>query len=469
MENVKRRPGLRVPAKASVWYIVSSAIARGVAAAGTPIFTRLLTPEEYGLFPLYNTWGGIIGVIVTLELTGSVIYRGLQKFSDKRDDFISASFGLFLSIFVFFCALYFALEGFVNRITGLNTFVTTLLVLQIFSNTVIAFYTGKARFEYKYKIVAMLNLLSSLGIPLLSVLIIFLTRIRSEARIIGSCITAAIVGSIILIDILKKSRKLFDKEIWRFLLRFNLPLIPHYLAMSIILRIGEITVGRYYGTEALGIYSVAMSVGMALTIITNGLLSALSPWMLRKIESRDIDRIKDFLLLLTKGLSVICLFILAFAPEAIRILTPPAFHNALPAVYALEISVVPMFISNALMSGEIYYEKNAVSALPSIISAVLSALLSIFILPLIDFRFVSVFVLLSYVLLATLNTLTFRRLSGETPIHIKSALTVFSLTSGYAFILFLFRDVIMSRVILVLPLLPALFIFSKQILKKIKE
>ena len=277
LEKIKGRPQFRVPAKASIWYIASSAVARSISAAGTPIFTRLLTPEEYGLFPLYNTWLGIITVIVTLELTGGVIYRGLQRFSHKRDDFLSSAFGLFLSIFVVFCALYFAFEGFVNKITGLSTFITSLMLLQIFSNTVIAFYTGKARFEYKYKSVAILNLLSSLGIPILSILIIFLTRIRSEARIIGSCVAAALIAAGVLIEMLSKSKRLFDGEVWKFLLKFNLPLIPHYLSMSMILRIGEITVGRSFGTEALGRYSVAMSVGMSLTIITNGLLSALSP------------------------------------------------------------------------------------------------------------------------------------------------------------------------------------------------
>ena len=191
--------------------------------------------------------------------------------------------------------------------------------------------------------------------------------------------------------------------------------------------------------------------------------------MLRKIKSENIDKIRDFLLILTKALSVLCLIILAFAPEMIEILTPPDFHSALPAVYGLEVSVIPMFLSNALMSGEMYYEKSGISALPSILSAAVSILLSVLILPRVDYRFVSIFVLLSYITLAVFNTVTFKRLSGENPLHVKNTVTVFSLTIGYALLLFLFRGVIMSRIILILPLLPALFILSKQIMMKIKE
>ena len=436
---------------------------------GTPIFTRLLTPEEYGIFPLYNTWIGVFTVVVTLEITGGAMYRGLQKFSDKKDEFISAAFGLFTSIFILFCTLLFAFNRFLIDITGLSLPILLIMFLQIFANTIIAFYTAKARFEYNYKNVAILNLASAFGTPLLSVLLILMTKLGGISRIVGSSLTLTVISIPIGYLLLKKSQKLFDKDIWKFLLKFCLPLLPHYFSMTLIMRIGEITVGRYFGNEALGKYSVALSLGMSLTIITNGLLSALSPWMLRKINSHETERIKDFLLLCTKALSVMCLIILSLSPEFIKILTPSDFHSSLPAIYPLELAVIPMFLSNALMSGQMYYEKSGISALPSIICATISAALSLTVLPMLDYRFVSVFVLFSYLVLAFLNTAIFKRISGEMPLLIKQTIVVFSLTIGYASLLFLFRDVLISRVILLIPLLPMLAVLGKQILSRIKE
>ncbi len=469
MENIKKPSVIRVPAKASIWYIASSALSRSIGVMGTPIFTRLLTPAEYGLFPLYNTWLGLFTVIVTLELTNGIIYRGFQKYENKKDEFTSSAFGLFTVVFIGFCALYFAFSRFLNEITGLNTFITFLMFMQIFANTTIAFYMAKAKYEYKYKNVAFLNILSSFGIPLISILLVLAANIRAEARIIGSALVLILIALPIGYSILRSSGRLFDFNIWKFLLKSNLPLIPHYLSMALILRIGEITVGRVHGTEALGKYSVALSVGMSLTVITNGLLSALTPWMLRKIRNGDTPKIRDFLLMLTKGLSALSLVILSFAPEVISVLTPDAFRSILPAVYPLEIAVVPMFLSNALVSGEMYYEKSAISALPSIISAAISAVLSLLVLPRIDYRFVSVFVLISYIVLAVLNALTFKRMSGESPVHIRKSSFVFLLTVLYAALLFLFRNVFMSRVILVLPIIPILFTLGKDIWREIRE
>ena len=444
-------------------------IARSVGALGTPIFTRLLTPTEYGLFPLYNTWLSVITVIVTLELTGGVIYRGLQRYSGNKEKFLSSAFGLFLCIFTLFCALYFAFSGVINKITGLGTLITSLMLAQIFANTVIAFYTARARYEYRYKSVAFLSLISSLGIPFVSVLLITVGNVRAEARIIGSCVTLSLIAIPLIIEILRSSRRLFDKDTWGFLLRFNLPLLPHYLSMALILRVGEITVGRFFGTEALGRYSVAISLGMSMTVITNGIISALSPWLLRKTAAKETEKIRDLLLILTKALCILCLVILAFAPELLGIITPPEFHSALPAVYPLELSVIPMFLSGALVSCEMYYEKSATSAIPSIICAALSTLLSLTVLPRVDYRFVSIFVLASYLLLSFLNTLTFKKLSGDTPLHVRKSAVSFALTIGYAALLFLFRDVFLSRAVLVLPLLPTGFVLGRDIWTRIRE
>ena len=90
LENIKKMLSVRVPAKASAWYIGSSVLAKGISALVTPIFTRLLTPEEYGLYPLYLSWLSVFTILLSLELTGGVMYRGLQKFGNDKDEFTSA-------------------------------------------------------------------------------------------------------------------------------------------------------------------------------------------------------------------------------------------------------------------------------------------------------------------------------------------------------------------------------------------
>ena len=469
LENVKRRAILKVPAKASMWYVASSAVARAIGALGTPIFTRLLTPEEYGVYPLYNTWLGVISVLVTLELTGAVIYRGLQRYSDDANSFIGAVLGLIFAVFGAFCVIYAIFARAFNGLTGLSTSVVLLMLLQIISSSVISLYTAKARFEYKYKTVAALNVITSFAMPALAIMLIRSTDIRAEARIIASSLTLAAIALAIFLKLLNSSGIIYSKDTWLYLLKQSLPLLPHYFAMTMILKSGEIAISRIHGAETLGKFSVSLSLGMALTIVTGGVMSALSPWMLRRVQNNEMERIRDLLLLLTKLISLACLGLLAIAPEALSILASRSYRSALPAVYPISLSVIPSFISGALMSGSLYFDKSTLASLPAIGAACISGALSFLLLPIIDYRYFAVFLLASYTILAALNIVTFSKMAKSTPIHTRKTLIIFLATCGYAALLFALRGVIVSRFILALPLVPIIFNVAIKAFREIKE
>ena len=469
MQNSKRLPALRVPARASLWYVASSAIARLIGALGTPVFTRLLTPEEYGLYPLYNTWLGIFTVIATFEITGAVIYRGFQRYRDDGEDFTSATLGLILTLSLSFSLLYLLFRGAINRMTGLDTASCALMLLQIPATAIISLYTAKARFEYKYKSVALLNVLTAVAIPLCAVGIIYATNIRGEARIIASSLTLTVIALPILLKTLSDSPRLFCTPMWRYLILHSLPLLPHYFAMTMILKVGEISVSRLYGASALGKYSVALSLGMAMTVVSGGILSSLSPWIMRRMKDGDIPRVRDLLFILTKLISITCLGILALVPEALALFSSAAYHSILPAIYPVALSVIPTFLASALISGSIYFEKSWLSALPAIISAAVSTVLTLTLLPIADYRLVSLFTLISYTTLATLNVLVFTKMAHQPPIHVTGTLTVFLLTCAYASLLFAFNSSLASRIILAVPIIPALFKTGISALKELRE
>ncbi len=469
LDEVKRLPRVKLPAKASIWYIAASLLQRSVGVLGTPIFTRLLLPEEYGLYPLFNTYLGIISVIATLEITGGIALRGMQKFKNEEARFLSASVGLIATVFSIISLLYFTFRERINLLSGLSTPISAILLGQIFVNAVINLYTCREKYEYKYKIVALISMLSALIAPAISVLFAVLTRFRAEARIFGGFITALAIALPLLIVILKEGKELFSARVWGYLLRMSLPLLPHYLSVAAILRVGEIAVGRIHGTEALGRYSVAISVGLSLTMITNGLISALSPWVLRKIRSDSFSEIRDMLYIISSGLCLITLLVLSVVPETIMIITPPEYHSSLIAVYPLALSTIPMFLSSITVQGEMYYEKSAISSLASVLAAAVSTVLAFTVLPNIDYRFVSVFALLSYIVLFFLNALIFKRLSGEFPVKLGKTAFTFGLSVLTAALLAVLRASITARLIIAIPLIPMLLTVGWRAYQRIRE
>ena len=56
--------------KASVAFFVASVFASGISYITTPIYTRLLTADEYGHISVFMTWVSIFEILATFYLSG---------------------------------------------------------------------------------------------------------------------------------------------------------------------------------------------------------------------------------------------------------------------------------------------------------------------------------------------------------------------------------------------------------------
>ena len=468
MEGVKTKGKLKLPARAGVWSVISGLVARGVGVVGTPIFTRLLTPAEYGLYPLYTTWLSVFSSIFVAGMTGSAIYRGLQKFSAKREEFISAAtgFGLLGCLAAFLLAI--PLSGLFGEVTGLAPRLLFVILGEVALGAVIAFRSAHLRYEYKYRRLALTNLFVALGTPVISVAVVMLTPLREEARIIGSFTSTLAVALPTLAAAIRRG-SLYNREIWRYLARVNLPLVPHYFSSSLILRASEMVIGRTHGQAALAKYSVGISVGLALTFISNALSQVTSPWIIRKVAEGKFDTVRELLTLALRALLTLTLMLLAVAPEILAVITTPEYADALPVVYPLSISVSAMFLSSAILSAEAYYERSLRSTLPTVVTAAVSIASAILILPAIDYRYSALFTLAAYLLLVVLSSAVFAKISGQSVLNPVKCILLFAFSVAYAAILFAFRGALISRILLAIPLIPYLISVGKSAWNMIKE
>ena len=69
VETIKNKYlGMSKPVKAAFWFTVCSFLQRGISMIATPIFTRLLSTENYGLYSTYLSWETVLMMLVTLSL-----------------------------------------------------------------------------------------------------------------------------------------------------------------------------------------------------------------------------------------------------------------------------------------------------------------------------------------------------------------------------------------------------------------
>ena len=70
--------------KVSTSYAICSILQKCLSFITLPLFTRLLTTEQYGQYTIYSSWQGILMLFLTLNLAYGSFQTAMVKFEDRR-------------------------------------------------------------------------------------------------------------------------------------------------------------------------------------------------------------------------------------------------------------------------------------------------------------------------------------------------------------------------------------------------
>ena len=88
IEKLRNKWGSLSPeARAATAYAICSIVQKCIGFINMPIFTRLMTTDEYGEMTVYSSWSGIFSIILTLNLAYGSFSPAMLKFEKERDLF----------------------------------------------------------------------------------------------------------------------------------------------------------------------------------------------------------------------------------------------------------------------------------------------------------------------------------------------------------------------------------------------
>ena len=259
------------PAKASIWFLLCGFLQKGISMLTTPIYTRIMTSAEYGRNSVYTSWYNILFIIASLELAAGVYTKGLVKNEEDADAFSSSLLSLSTLCVLLFTVVYFAFHNIFNSFTGISTYLMILMIFEMWSTIAYQFWSNRERVAFRYKKLVALMITFTVLRPIVGVIAVLLA---DEAHQVEAKVTATVIVNIILfsglyVSILKKGKKLFHREYWKYALCFNLPLVPHYLSQIVLNQSDRIMIDKFCGTAAAGYYSVAYSLAMVMQIFNS--------------------------------------------------------------------------------------------------------------------------------------------------------------------------------------------------------
>ena len=396
---LKRYRAMSKVKKATLWITLCSFLQRGLSFITVPIFTRLLSTSDYGSVSVYQSWEMVATYLATLGVTYGGFNNGLIKFKDDREGYTSSVVGLVLALGVLWVVLSRVLSGNVVALTGMPLTLVSLLFVEVVVKGIYDIWVSRMKFDYEYRKLVPASLVLSVAVPALGVLFVVMASDKVLARILSFVLVEAAFALILGGCMLKRSKTLYKWEYWKFTLLFNIPLLPHYLSQVVLSSSDRIMIANMCSAADAGVYSIAYSVGMLMTLLTNSLNSTVVPWLYRTLDAKKLKRIDRMSVSLLGALALIVVFVDILAPEVVGILAPGEYSEAMTLVPVIAASVFFMFMYSYCSNIEFYYEKTRLAAIASVIAAVLNLGLNAVFIPMFGYRAAGYTTLICYVAL----------------------------------------------------------------------
>lgn len=367
---------LSVQVKAAFWFLICSFLQKGISVVTTPIFTRLISPEEYGQYSVFNSWYGIISIFVSLNLSYGVYAQGLIKYQDDRDAFSSSLQGLTFTLAIIWTVVYYLFRNLWNSIFSLRTDQMACMMIMIWTSAVFSFWATEQRVNYAYQRLVIITILTSVAMPALEILLLLHMQDKVTARILGITIVQILSYTWMFIAQVKNGKLSQIGKYWRYAFAYNIPLIPHYLSQIVLNNSDRIMISSIVGDFEAGIYSLAYSVALIMTLFNSALLQTITPWLYQKIKEKRETEIAPVAYITLSLIGCVNIILILFAPEVVAFFAPNSYHEAIWVIPPVAMSAYFMYSYDLFAKFAFYYEKTKFVMVASIIGAALNIVLN---------------------------------------------------------------------------------------------
>ena len=382
-----------------------------------PLYTYILTTEEYGTAELITTTVAILLPVLTINIQDAVLRFCLDKHSDSDDvlnvaiDIVIAS-TVILGILLVFLSLF--------NFTSLNNlhifFIFIIYVANAFYN-VISVYLQAVN---KVVIFAIGGILNTLITCILNIVLLVGVKLGLTGYLISY-----VGGTIVAIIYMVFSSKLYERKIFtvinwslgRDLIKYSAPLVFNSLAWWINTASDRYILTIFCGASITGIYSVAYKIPTILSTIQSVFYNAWSISAIKEFDKDDGDGFisKVFILYIALSISCCSLLLILNIPIA-KILYSKDFFAAWKYVPFLLYGAV--FNGLALFEGCLFsaVKKTKTISVTTIIGAAVNTGLNFGLIPIIGATGAAIATMIGYVVIFSSRLLMLKSIVN---LHVK--------------------------------------------------
>lgn len=372
-------------AKAGIGYTVANLLIKGISLITLPIFSRVMSVEEMGLYSVWVSYDSIVFVGIGLALHSSVKSAN-QKFEGHIDEYISSVSFIYFIVAAAFAVIATIFNPWLDSVTGIGYVAWLLMLVASLSGAFTALYNSAVSLDYSYKDymkVAATNSIGNVAVSLLLMFTVFSTD-RYMARIAGMALVSAIVIVMVLGRFWRAARPRYNKEYWSFGIRYSLPIVPHGISQVLLSSADRVMINSINGAVAAGVYGLAGYILQGFSVIVNSVDPVWSTWFYERMkEGGDAARarIRSRAVMLSLGYAALTVGIVALSPEIVFVLGGEKYAQAAYVAPLIAASGYLILVYNLICTGEYWAAKTGYIAAGTMGAAVINIVLNVVLLP----------------------------------------------------------------------------------------
>ena len=381
----------------SLIFTISSFASKLLGFLMLPLYTRVLSREEFGTADLIIFSIGLLMPVLTISISESIIRFALDENEDKRQVFMIGLKVLLLGWLILLFTV-----PFTDKIPVIKDYAVWFYLIYI-TQSLNIYFNQFTRGLNKIKLIGIVGVIQTLTIVFSNILFL----VVFEFGINGFLFSIVIANFIALLILFFGANlkhylefKKIDKQLKKEIIKYSMPLVPARTSWWVNNSSNRYIIANFSGISELGLFSAASKIPSILVTFQGIFIQAWEISALTEFKNKDsaifftkIYNLYNFLLIIG------CSFLIMFIKPISGILLGPEFMEAWRLVPFLLIAVIFGGMIGFLNTINMAVKKTNALVLPVIIGALVGVVINLIFIPDYGAMVASISVTISYFLI----------------------------------------------------------------------
>lgn len=344
-------------------YGIGDTVNKLIAILSVPLFTRYLTPADYGVAGILAVANTLLLSICDLGLT-SGIARYFHEDVKRRSLLVSTAQIMLISLTLIIALIALPFRDQISLIFFKSASYGYIVLLSLMTLPLAISVSAplmQIRLEEKPKVYTFFSLLNVISGLVMSVVFIVILRHGIKGMFESLFLNAALQAVLVGIYALRQNKPVFSYELFKKMFVFGSPFILNGIFIWVINWADRVILSRFTNLSEVGLYSMSYAVGMAIMLPIGAFSSSWMPFFTSVAKDENAKHL--YAKSLTYYGLVVGFFVLVisiFGRDYFEFFTPSQFHGAYLAVplialaYAFQGSFSITAVSSFLSKKTIY-------------------------------------------------------------------------------------------------------------------